>query len=202
MGQRVYVLDLRDDSKSDSLNPLDLAALCGTDPSATARAFAAELIERGAAERDRFWNDWAETMIAGAVAWLLADRPAEERKLSKLFDLFNDNDVTYKIATMLDEKDMVRNRAAYAAFAAFLQLPDRETRPSVLGTTQTHVRLFDSDLVRRLTDTTTINLDALINGEPLSLYIIVPPTRLHGFSPLLRLWLSGLILTLTQRKGL
>jgi type IV secretion system protein VirD4 len=60
--------------------------------------------------------------------------------------------------------------------------------------------LFDSDLVRRLTDTTSFDLDALIGGEPMSLYIIVPPARLHGFSPLLRLWLSGLILTLTQRK--
>lgn len=199
MGQRVHVLDLRDDSSGDSLNPMDLAARCGTDPAATARAFAAELIERSANERDRFWNDWSETMIAGAVAWLLADRPAEDRKLSNIFDLFTDSDVAYRIAVLLDEKK-VCNRAAVAAFNSFLQLPDRETRPSVLGSIQTHVRLFDSDLVRRLTDTTTFDLDALITGEPFSLYIIVPPARLHGFSPLLRLWLSGLLLTLTQRK--
>jgi hypothetical protein len=31
-------------------------------------------MERGE-ERDRFWNDSAETMITGATAWLLADRP-------------------------------------------------------------------------------------------------------------------------------
>jgi len=200
MGQSVHVLNLRDESSGDSLNPLDLAARCGIDPSATARGFAAELIERSPGERDRFWNDWSETMIAGATAWLLADQPAEERKLSKLFDLFTDSDVAYRIAVMLDEKETVRNRAAIAAFTSFLQLPDRETRPSVLGSVQTHLRLFDSDLVRRLTDTTTFDLDALINGEPLSLYIIVPPARLHGFSPLLRLWISGLILTLTQRR--
>lgn len=202
MGQKVHVLDLRDDSPADgdSLNPLDLAARCGTDPAATARAFAAEVIERGAAERDRFWNDWAETMIAGATAWLIADCSEEERKLSKLFDLYTHDDVVYHIAKMLDDKK-VRNRAAYAAFASFLQLPDRETRPSVLGSVQTHLRLFDSDLVRRLTDTTSFDLDALISGEPMSLYVIVPPARLHGFSPLLRSWLSGLILMLTQRKS-
>jgi type IV secretion system protein VirD4 len=200
MGQKVHVLDLRDDFYTDSLNPLDLAARCGTDPAATARSFAADLIERGAAERDRFWNDWAETLIAGSTAWLLADRPVEERRLSSLFDLFNSDDVAYQLAVLMDQKDKVRNRSARAAFSSFLQLPDRETRPCVLGSVQTHLRLFDSDMVRRLTDTTTIDLDALIAGEPMSLYIIVPPFRLCAYSPLLRAWLSGLILTLTQRK--
>ena len=57
MGQEVCVVDLRDGSDSGSLNPLDLAARCGTEPAATGRSFAAELIERGTNERDRFWND-------------------------------------------------------------------------------------------------------------------------------------------------
>jgi len=100
---------------------------------------------------------------------------------------------------LLDTKAVV-NRAAKAAFASFLQLPERETRPSVLGTLHTHLRLFDSDLVRRLTDTTTIDLDAFIAGNPMSLYIIVPPLRLNAYKPLLRTWLSGLMLALTQRK--
>ena len=199
MGQDVYVIDLRDGSDSGSLNPLDLVARCGTDPAATGRSFAAELIERGSDERDRFWNDWSETMIGAATAWLLADRPPEERRLSSLFDLFTDDDVTYKLAVMLDKKE-VPNRAARAAFASFLQLPDQNTRPSVLGTVQSHLRLFDSDLTRRLTDTTTMDIDGFLAGKPMSLYIIVPPFRLSAYRPLLRLWLSGLILLLTQRR--
>ena len=199
MGQDVHVIDLRDGSDSGSLNPLDLAARCGTDPAATGRSFAAELIERGADERDRFWNDWSETMIGAATAWLLADRPAEERRLSSLFDLFTDDDVTYRLAVMLDKKEVV-HRAPKAAFASFLQLPDQNTRPSVLGTVQSHLRLFDSDLTRRLTDTTTMDIDGFLAGKPMSLYIIVPPFRLSAYRPLLRLWLSGLILLLTQRK--
>jgi type IV secretion system protein VirD4 len=69
MGQEVHVLDLRDGEHTDSLNPLDLVSRCGADPAALGRSFAAELIERGN-ERERFWNDWSETMIAGATAWL------------------------------------------------------------------------------------------------------------------------------------
>jgi type IV secretion system protein VirD4 len=199
MGQEVHVLDLRDNRPSDSLNPLDLVARNGAEPAVMARSFAAEFIERGGDERDRFWNDSAETLLSGGVAWLLADRPAGERRISALFDLFNADDVTYSIAVILDKKE-VRNRSAKAAFCSFLQLPDRETRPSVLGTLHTHIRLFDSDLVRRLTDTTTIDLDAFIAGRPMSLYVIVPPQKLSAYRPLLRVWLSGLMLALTQRQ--
>lgn len=198
MGQSVHVLDLRDGADGDSLNPLDLAMHCGGDPAVVARSFAAELIERPANDRDPFWINWGETMITGGVVWLIADRPAEERRLSALFDLYTSDDPVYSIACLMDKK--VQNRAAKSAFASFLQLPTENTRPSVLGTTQTYLRLFDSDLVRRLTDTTSIDIDALIAGAPLSLYIIVPPLRLTAYRPILRMWLSGLILALTQRK--
>jgi type IV secretion system protein VirD4 len=136
-----------------------------------------------------------------ACPLLGAGRPPEERRLSALFDLFHHNDVVYKLALILDNKE-VKNRAAPPAFAAFLQLPDDKTRPSVLGTTQTHVRLFDSQLVRRATDTTSFDLDAFIEGRPMSLYIIVQPLRLTAYAPLLRMWLSGLLLAMTQRKEL
>jgi type IV secretion system protein VirD4 len=210
MGQQVHVLDLHDDDApplfqelqepKDSLNPLDLAIRTGTDIAVIARSFAAEMIERGVDERDPFWNAVAETTITGAIAWLLADRPPSDRRLSNVFDLFHHDDVVYKLAVMMDNKE-VKYRAARAAFAAFLQLPDKETRPSALGVTQTHVRLFDSQLVRRLADTTSFDLDAFISGAPMSLYLIVPPLRLTAYAPLLRMWLSGLILAMTQRKN-
>ena len=138
-------------------------------------------------------------MIAGATAWLLADQPPGERRLSRLFDLFTADDADYQLAVMLDKKE-VSNRAAKGAINAYLQLSDRETRPSVLGTAQTHLRLFDSDVIRKATDTTTMDLDAFVAGEPMSLYLIVPPFKLNAYRPLLRLWLTGLILLLTPRK--
>jgi hypothetical protein len=51
---------------------------CGTDESAVARSFAAELIERGDGEHDRFWNDWSEIVITGGTAWMLADLEPED----------------------------------------------------------------------------------------------------------------------------
>jgi type IV secretion system protein VirD4 len=201
MGQEIHALDLRDDARGKgSLNPLNLAELCGTDPAAVARSFAAELIERGEAERDRYWNDAAETIITTALAWLLDDCPKQEARLSKVFDMFTTDDAIYDIACLLDQKK-IRNRAAKAAFASFLSLPGDTTRPCVVSMALTHLRLFDADIVRRLTDTTSFDIDALIEGKPMSLYIIVPPFRLSAYKPLLRLWLSCLILALTHRKS-
>jgi type IV secretion system protein VirD4 len=196
--QPVHVLDLTDRGMEGSLNPLDLAAKTGTDPSVIGRSFAAEMIERGE-EKERFWNDWSETLIGGGITWMLADLPVAARRLSRLFDQFNEDDVAFRMAKLLDDKK-VRNRAAKAAFAGFLGLPDKETRPSVLGTVQTHLRLFDSELVRRVTDTSSLDVGALLAGEPMSLYIIVPPYRLSAFKPLLRLWLSGILLAFTCRE--
>jgi type IV secretion system protein VirD4 len=204
VGQEVHVLDLRDETPvPGSLSPLDLAARCGTDPAATARSFATQIIERGF-QTDLFWDNFAETMVAGAVVYLMADAKPEERCMGTVFDLFNADDVTYSLPALLDGtvkgKAKVNNRAARAAFASFLNLPDRETQPGVLGTVQSHLRLFDSELTRRLTDTSSMDIDALIAGEPMTLYIIVPPFRLQASRPLLRMWLSGPILTMTRAR--
>ena len=200
MGQEVHVLDLRDEGQPGSLNPLDLAMHCGTEAAAIARSFAAEIIERSVNERDRFWADWSESIIAGGAAWLLEDCPSEERRLSALFDLFNGDVPIYNLAVLMDNEGKIKNRAARAAFSGFLQLPDTGTRPSVLGTVQTHLRLFDSELTRRLTDTTSFDLDSFIAGKPISLYLIVPLFRLTAYAPLLRMWISGLILAITRRQ--
>jgi type IV secretion system protein VirD4 len=46
-----------------------------------------------------------------------------------------------------------------------------------------------------------MDIGKLVSGAPMSLYIIVPPTRLTAFRPLLRVWLSCLILAMTQRTS-
>ncbi|MGE4043388.1 MAG: type IV secretory system conjugative DNA transfer family protein [Acetobacteraceae bacterium] len=200
MGQEVYVLDLRDNGDPDGcLNPLDLARRCGSEPAVIARAFAAEMIERSGHERERFWNDQAESLLTGVFAWLIDDCEPSDCRISKGFDLLHAGDVPYDIAMLLDTMQ-VKNKAAYAAFAAFLANSERETRPSILATAVQHIRLFDSELIRHRTDRTSIDIDGLIEGKPMSLYVIVPPARLRAYRSILRLWMSGILMALTQRQ--
>jgi type IV secretion system protein VirD4 len=200
MGQEVHVLDMSDRGLPGSLNPLDLLMLGGTDYTAMARSFAADLVERGEAERERFWNDWSETLISAGIAWLLADNPPEKRRITSLFDLFNNDEIDYNLAKMLDGPNCVNERSAHAAFASYLQISADMTRSGIMSSTQTHLRLFDSEMMRRLTDTSSMDVPALVLGEPMTIYIIVPPLRLKAYSPVLRVWLSSLIMAITQRS--
>jgi type IV secretion system protein VirD4 len=202
MGQEVHVLDMSDRGLPGSLNPLDLLMLGGTDFTALARSFGADLVERGEAEREKFWSDWAETLISAGIAWLLADNSPEKRRITALFDLFNNDQIDYNLAKMMDEENCVKERSAHAAFASYLQIDADMTRSGIMSSTQTHLRLFDSEMMRRLTDTSSMDVAALVLGEPMTIYIIVPPLRLKAYSPVLRVWLSSLIMAMTQRSEL
>jgi hypothetical protein len=75
--------------------------------------------------------------------------PAEERRVSRLFDLYHCEDVTYQLAVIMDDKQKALNRATRAAWAAFLQLPFESTRGGVLSSAQVQLQLFDGDVHHR-----------------------------------------------------
>jgi type IV secretion system protein VirD4 len=190
---RLHVLDLRDDYQGeDSLNPIDLAELGGRDEDVIAQTLATDLVERW--DRDPFWTDWATTLLTGGILYSM-DR---SRDLSSVYNLFHSDDVRLALAKILDEKPDL-SRVAYSAFAALINMTD-VTFSGVLATTPQQIRLFGSRLAKRNTSRTTIDLAALVAGEPMTLYIIVPPHRLPAYRPMLRVWLSGLIMAFTQRK--
>jgi len=117
-----------------------------------------------------------------------------------LFDLFNNDDIDYNLARILDGTDCVKERSARAGFASCLQISADVTRNGIMSSTQTHLRLFDSEMIRRLTDTSSMDVAALVLGEPMSIYIIMPPLRLNAYRPVLRVWLSSLIMAMKQRS--
>jgi type IV secretion system protein VirD4 len=174
----------------------------GRDRGVIARSFAAHVVARKGSERDAFWLDWAETLVSGAIGYAM-ELPRPQRNMNTVFNLFNDDDPTYKISLLLDDKALNLKRPARTAFCGLLQLPDRETRPSVMGSTQAVLRLWDSDLIRRITGTTSFDIDALIDDSderPMTLYIIVPAYRSEAYRPILRLWFGGLLMALMQRQ--
>jgi len=206
MGQEVHVLDLGDKHRKGegSLNPLDLAMRSGSETAVIARGLAAHIVARTGEERENFWQDWAETCIAGGIGYALG-LPPESRHIGSVFDLFNSADPSYDIAVFLDREGKTLNRATRTALNGLLNLPTENTRPSVLGVTQSVLRLWDSELVRRVTSTTSFDLDAFVHrsdAHPMTLYIIVPFELTEAFRPLLRLWFSGLLSVLMQRERL
>lgn len=202
LGQKVVLLDAFGvtGGASDALNPLDLARLVDPDhPEDAAASMATLLTGAQVSHKDPFWDISAHAFLTGLLTWLLADCAHEERCLSRLYALFSDSDLAYRLATMLDD-GTVRHPAAKAEFAAFLNHPERETRPSVQSTARQHLPLFSSSVVRAVTDHTSFDLADLVEGRPLSLFLVVPPNKLLSHRPLLRLWLGTLITALATRR--
>ena len=191
MGQEVYKIDLRDRFDSDALNPLDLARRTGSDIDSIARALAAEMVERTGEERDRFWVNSAETMLAGGLSYVWHHLPKSRHTLEELFDLYTKGNPVFEIAAMMD-KTVDVNKVTHAAWSTFLALPD-STRGCVLSCTVEQLRLFDSATVNRCVKSTSFDIDALLAGEPISIYITVPPYRMTALKPLLRLMVSSLL---------
>lgn len=203
LGQNVVLLDLfgaSGEASADGLNPLDLAELIDPGRPEDAAASLATLLSGGqVSHKDPFWDITSHAFLTGLLTWLLTDCPPEERRFSRLYELFAEGDLPHQLATLLDD-GAIRHPTACAEIAAFLSHAEHQTRPSVQSTARQHLTLFGSAAVRRATDRTSFDLKALVTGKPLSLFIIVPPTKLLSHRPVVRLWLGALILALAARR--
>jgi type IV secretion system protein VirD4 len=201
LGQRVIRLDPFGviDRTTDALNPLDLFDLTGTSPDDEARTVAELLTGGQHSTKDPFWDQTAHALISGLCGWLATSVPREERRLSRLRELFGHGDLPYTLAALLDNKKVL-SADARQEFVIFLHHPERETRPSIQSTAAQHLSHFGSVAVQRATDCSTFALQDVIDGTPLSIFIIVPPTKLQSHRNLLRLWIGTLLLALATRQ--
>ncbi len=204
MGQQVHVLDFRGEHLDPGcFNPIDAVKMSGGGNSVIARSMAATVVSRRGDAREPFWENQAENLLAGMLTFALDSEPPQHQNFSYLFDTLNSDDLVCDLAVKLDARGKSMHRSAHAAFANYIQLPERDTRPSVLASTQQYLMLWESELIRGLTENTSFDLQALVNGEPMTIYIVVPPILNPDRLLMLRLWLTGLLSALiTRRKKL
>lgn len=199
LGQDVYILDpfhvLSD--RTDTFNPLDLVS---REPDARVEdaAEAAGTIVGERSLQDPFWDNWALSLIGSIISTIVATEPSDAN-LGKVWKTFHGDDTVYNLAVMLDTISGKMDEVAHGHVAAFLQLSEKETRPSVLGTVQQHVRLFGNPLVKAAMQSTSFDVAALQDGRPLTIYLVVPPNKIRSHAPMLRLWLWGILTALVKR---
>ena len=137
---------------------------------------------------------------AGILAYLMACEglPSTERSCD-LRDLLHSDDVVYNLALLLDTKGKTMPRLAYQEIAAFLQHPERETRPSVLSTAVAYLKQFMSDRVADSFGPSSFSLTDFANGVPMTIYIILPVDRLVSHRSVLKLWVGTLLRAIFSR---
>jgi type IV secretion system protein VirD4 len=201
LGQRVVVLDpfCRVSAGEEGLNPMDWLADSETHIADNASTLS-ETLTGEISLKDPFWDHAANDLVAGLIAHAATSRQAGERNLGFVYNALTGDDPVHAFAVLLDNvKDM--HPYAHRHLAAFCSHEGEKVRSSVLSTAQQHLRTFASPLVQKSVAHTTFDLGALQRGEPISIYLVLPATRLHSHAPLLRLWLSVLLGVIAERSS-
>lgn len=203
MGHEVVVLDpwRITGLEAGAFNPLDCLPSNDEDLADEAYAFSQLLIEQTASAKEPYWDEAASAAVAGAMVHLRSEAMREKPgTMGGVWEMLTSDDAIYNLAVQLDTvKDM--HPYARAQFSGLCGLSADITRSCILSVIQQHVRLFGSKPVQRATERTSFDLNKVRDGDPLTIYIAVPPMKLKSHAALFRLWLSSLLIVICERRS-
>ncbi len=201
MGDRVVILDPWHivTQASDGLNPLDILSLPGASNDSDAEMLASLLSDGHESSDNPFWHDTGTGIVSGLIAHIGSSYSPSERHLGQMRNWLYQQDMDMAIARALDQRS-VKSRLAWDKFIAYLAAPPHETRPCIHATACTYVNTLGSPEVAAALKATTFRLHDVVEGRPLSIFIVIPPEKLESHRALLRLWVGTLLTAVIRRK--
>ncbi|NBD95291.1 MAG: type IV secretory system conjugative DNA transfer family protein [Gammaproteobacteria bacterium] len=198
MGQRVFLIDpfCVTGESGHSFNTLDTLDPKAPDAHDQALAYA-ELVAPGRAVHDPFWEESARSLIAVLSLHVAAVRPPVLRNFSEVVYLLNQSvgDMAFTFKEMQKSKlDLVRRMANGWCDV------EPKVLSSILAVAKTATAVFNSDAFGMMSGHNDIPLDGIVRGDPISIYLVLPPEKLDSHGPLLRLWIGCLMDQICQRR--
>lgn len=215
-GQRVCVLDPFGIARLpagilslDQLNPLEVA-LCDSDEISDDCVSLAELIagEPPGSLQEPFWRQSALDLEAALIGWawlrarVTGSTAADDGTLSAVWNLLHADDLPMAMAVVLDRygnhpdlPPFVRN-----GFVNFLHHEGDKVRTSVRSEAVSLMRVFGSHRIQQIGARTTLPLDTLRDGGPVTVYLVIPPNRLESHAQWLRVILGSLLQLMVRRR--
>lgn len=200
MGQEVRLLDPFGavSKRTDSLNPFDLFNRPGALLDADAEMLASLLAGDVGFHKEPFWDNWGRSLMSGVIAAVAETAPKSERHFGKVREILMSDDAVYNLAALIESHENL-NRLSKQNISSFLPITE-QTRSGILSTAQSYLKVVNSDSALRSLSKSTISLDAVRRGDPMTIYIVIPPDKLESHGALLRLWVGALMLTVMGRK--
>ncbi len=197
MGQRVVALDPFHawTDAPDTLNPLDLIDADSPLALEDCRALGEALVVRTGQEREPHWCDAAEIVFAAVLAFLVKHAPPHDRSLQTLRGITaNPEELEAAIVVM-------RQSPAFDGMLARMgdsltHFKDKELG-SVMTTCGRFLSFLDTPAVAKSTTTSSFDPKELLTGK-MSIFLIVPAEYLRVEVPLIRVWLSTLMLAVVK----
>lgn len=200
MGQEVRLLDPFGavSKRTDSLNPFDLFDRPGALLDADAEMLASLLAGDAGFHKEPFWDNWGRSLMSGVIAAVAETAGANDRHFGRVREILMSDDAVYNLAALIENNEPL-NRLSKQNISSFLPITE-QTRSGILSTAQSYLKVVNSDSALRSLSKSTIDLAAVRRGDPMTIYIVIPPDKLESHGALLRLWVGALMLTVMGRK--
>lgn len=202
LGQKVIVLDFCQITGlcGGSLNPFDLIDPASPDFEAECYMLTKQITGGQFSLQDRFWDNGGEALMTGLIAYICQFCPPEQRNLATLRTMLADSDLGYRLAVLLDTVLAAHMQSLAATeFQNFLGHEREKVQSSVRSTAMQHMTPFASAQVQSAISRSSFDLSEITSGEPITIYIVIPPHKLEAYGALLRLWVATLLTLITRR---
>lgn len=192
MGHRVVVLDPFHvvTREPDTFNPLDFIDPESRTAIDDCRDLAEALVVRTGKEQELHWADAAELWIAAMTALLVSVAKGDDKSLQAMRVLLTNPSEMQTAITMMCQSDAMDGMLARLGHQ-LTQFKDKELT-STLTTTNRFLRFLDTGAVAHSTRCSTFNPADLLKGK-MTVYLVLPPDRIHAQAGLLRLWIGSML---------
>jgi len=203
---------------STPINPLDLLDPSGPTLVDDAMAIIATMIDnrmgRNTSDGD-YWSERGATFVLGVMLHVVSDLPPARRHLGTVRELVaqamgeagiysqmaeNPASTLSSATTVLGALERSRNSEA-VRIGQMLRLGAVSTLGGILSFAQSIVEVARGDAITKSLASTGFELDAVTRGDPLSIYLVLPPHMLDSHGKLLRLWVHTLMTLITRRNA-
>lgn len=203
MGQKVVVFDpfsITDSPDRHSFNPLDLidpnsdrfvedvqtlAHLASTNPGDRAQ------------HQDPFWPQMGRTLVTAALMDVLTMPDSEEATLPAARRLIN-----MPLSELAERASEWRTgpNQELRRMAGLLQHDASSTLSGYWAMAVNHLDFAKGAELEAHLSASDLDLNDVLNGVPMTLYLVLPPDKLESHAALLRLWVGALMSVITRRR--
>lgn len=198
MGQKVVCLDpfgMTDCARPDTFNPLCLIKEGDSQEMDTA-AVLAELLVRPSLASDPYWDNRARQLVTGLMLHVARVRPPVLRNLGEVrYLLYQDGDA---LKLLVKEMQASKNEDV-RLLAGMVETQAEKLDASIRSIAQQALEFLRGSVSMAVSET-SFEVSSVTEGEPMSIYIVIPPDKLESHAQLLRLWIGGLFSLIMRRR--
>jgi type IV secretion system protein VirD4 len=181
--------------KPDCFNPLDFIDKDSPTAIDECNDLAKALVIRTGEEREPHWLDSSEMWLSAVLATIVQYGGPETRSLQTVRDILSNPQKLDMAIKLMCESDCWGGMLARMG-GQLTYFVERE-KNSTLTTTGRFIRHLDSLAVAESTKASSFDPAKLRTGK-LSVYLILPPEHMRAQSPLLRIWISSLLMAVVK----